>query len=135
MPVPLPVLLAAAERVVSDERTQAVGKAVWKKGVELWSNRSASEAAYTPLPEADEPKKSGKIAGALKQRFAKRRLRKGQEGNLLKFSYTDEHGITSNRLVGNWSSDGNEISGYCLNRREICAFAIDRVDDWQEIEV
>lgn len=135
MPVPLPVLLAAAERVLSDERTQTLGKAMWRKGSELWDKRSETRPPSEPAPEDDAPAKPSAGFLGWRKRVGMRRLRKGQQGDLLKFTYTDEHGLETTRLIGNWSSDGAQLSGYCLNRREICEFEIRRIGDWREVEV
>ena len=144
MAIPLPVLLAAAERLARDERTQKVARgaadAMIRKGGEVWRNRSQKSASEkSPIPETKqleapsgaEAEKKG-WRGAMSKRL---RFRAAQTGDLVRFDYEDEHGLSSKRTVGNWSSDGREIEGYCLNRKETCRFALNRISNWREIDI
>ena len=144
MALPLPVLLAAAERLARDERTQKVARsaadAVLRKGGEVWRNRTqkapdleAPNARQTkPLPPSVRAEAGKGLRGAMAKRL---RFRAGQAGDLIRFAYVDEHGLSTSRTVGNWTSDGRELRGYCLNRREECCFAVARISDWREIDI
>ncbi|MFC3097353.1 hypothetical protein [Alteraurantiacibacter palmitatis] len=134
MPVPLKFLLIAAQ-IAQDERAQKMARSVWQAGTELLDKRrKGGSQVSTPPPAAvsrKEPVRPG-WQGSARNRW---RFRSGQRGDLIRFEYTDGHGLVTQRMVGNWSCKGGELTGYCLNRREEVAFAISGIGHWEEIEV
>ena len=131
MPLPLPVILAAAASVAKDERTHKAARAIFDAGSSAMERRRLAKAESS----AEEPVVS-KPEAAWKSSLSKRlRLRKGQAGDLLRFEYTDEDGIKTERMIGNWTSDGKTLCGYCLNRKAERTFDIKGVGSIEEIEV
>lgn len=128
MPIPVHLLIAAA-KTLSDPNTIKTVKSIYDAGTGLIDkaqglrNAAPKPPAAPPPPVAPAPKKG------LRADMAKRWLLKpGASGDLIRFSYTDDHGLTSVRTVGNWASNGRELSGYCLNLRAEHKFAISRIE-------
>lgn len=129
MPIPLHLLIAAA-KTLSDPNTIKTVKSIYDAGTGLIDKaqglRSAAprlSSAPKPLPVAPAPKQG------LRADMAKRWLLKpGASGDLIRFTYTDDHGLVSVCTVGNWASNGRELSGYCLNLRAEHKFAVGRID-------
>jgi hypothetical protein len=124
MPIPLHLLVAAA-KTLSDPNTIKTVKSIYDAGTGLIDKAQGLRSApQKPLsPPAPAPKKG------LRADMAKRwMLKPGATGDLIRFTYTDDHGLVSVRTVGNWTSNGRELSGYCLNLRAEHKFAIARID-------
>ena len=137
MPLPIKLLIAAAE-LAQDERTHKAVKAVWKAGSETIASARAEKSARNPkalMPPKKAPAKKSKIAGLKSSIERRMRFRNGQSGDLVRFAFTDEHGLTSDRMVGNWRCEKGELVGYCLNRREEIAFPVSGIANWEEIPV
>jgi hypothetical protein len=139
MPLPLKLLYAAAE-LAQNERAQKAAAAVWKAGSEaLGQVRAASRApARNPASgRADPAQPPAKPArGGLWPSLEKRmRFRGGQTGDLIRFRFTDEHGLVTHRMVGNWRCEGGALIGYCLNHKSEQAFPVAFISEWEEIAV
>lgn len=139
MPIPLKFLYIAAE-LAKDERTQKTAKAAWQLGSDAIQKMSQKRAAKAEVPqiEQDPPelkaKKKAKPGwrGKLDRKL---RFRNGQSGDLIRFTFTDAHGLSSVRMVGNWECRGGELVGYCLNQKQQIGFDVDGISDWEEIPV
>jgi len=129
MPIPLHLLIAAA-KTLSDPNTIKTVKSIYDAGADLIDKAQGFRSVQPkplPPPEPTAPAPSAKKG--LRADMAKRwMLRPGQSGDLIRFTYTDDHGLVSVRTVGNWTSNGRELSGYCLNLRAEHRFAIARID-------
>lgn len=130
MPLPLPVLFAAATRIAQDERTHRAAKALFDAGSNALERRRAAKSTPVPDDIRAEPQSSWRAGLSRRMRF-----RKGQSGDLIRFEFTDEDGLKTERMVGNWASDGRELAGYCLNRKRECSFLIKGIGVFEEIEV
>lgn len=138
MALPIKTLIAAATMLAKDERAQRVAKSLWDKGKDAWDKRQSERAATAEGPAAAA--QAATQAGSAThqsgwQRGGDRQLRfqDGQTGDLIRFAYTDEHGLTCQRTVGNWHTAGGQLIGYCLNRKQGEHFAIDRIGEWEEL--
>lgn len=134
MPIPLHLLVAAA-KTLSDPNTIKTVKSIYDAGTGLIDKAqglrgsAASPPPAVPSKPASAPVASAKPQKGLKADLAKRwMLKPGASGDLVRFTYTDDHGLASVRTVGNWTSNGRELSGYCLNLRAEHKFAIARID-------
>jgi len=58
----------------------------------------------------------------------------GATGPLASFTYCDSKNKVSERMVRNWRSDGTHIKGFCVHRKAVRSFQIDRITDWVELE-
>lgn len=149
MPIPIKLLLAAAA-LARDEETQKTVKAVWKAGGEMVDKASELSAARARRAKGKAPEgptsalalEAAPAKGKVKKRTGwrgglERRVffRSGRSGDLIRFDYRDEHGLTSHRMVGNWRCEGGELIGYCLNRKEEVAFDVDGISEWKEVPV
>lgn len=133
MAIPLPLLLAAAAKVAKDERTHRVAKYLFESGKDALKSRSKAKAvpeAPLPPPVVEKPAKGWRAGLSRKVKF-----RSGASGDLFRFRFTDEHGLTTQRMVGNWQSDGKSLSGFCLNMKRECDFALSGIAQWEEIPV
>lgn len=120
-------MLIAAAKTLSDPNTIKTVKSIYDAGADLIDKaqglRSAPPKPLSPPAPAPAPK------NGLRADMAKRwMLKPGAAGDLIRFTYTDDHGLVSVRTVGNWTSNGRELSGYCLNLRAEHKFAIARID-------
>lgn len=127
MPIPLNLLVAAA-KALSDPNTIKTVKSIYDAGSGLIDKaqglrRAPRATASLPLAPPTKPK-TGMRADLAKRWM----LKPGAAGDLIRFTYTDDSGLVSVRTVGNWTSNGLQISGYCLNLRAEHAFAIARID-------
>lgn len=122
MALPVTVLIAAATMIAKDERAQRAAKSLWDKGVDAWgkwhSGRVDADAETAPMPP-NGPASVDRVAG----------LHEGQAGDLIRFTYTDEHGLSRKRTVGNWRSEGGRLTGYCLDSKQEEAFDFAHVED------
>lgn len=128
MPIPLHLLVAAA-KTLSDPNTIKTVKSIYDAGTGLIDKAQGLRSATPkPLPAPTPPAPTATKKG-LRADMAKRwMLKPGAGGDLIRFTYTDDHGLVSVRTVGNWTSNGRELSGYCLNLRGEHKFAIARID-------
>lgn len=137
MAIPVNLLVAAA-KVLSDPNTIKTVKSIYDAGSKLIDKGGAAATAYRgqsakrPAPEAAKVPQpgSGGWMGTISTRIA---LRPGAKGDLVRFTYVDDHGLSSVRTVGNWSSNGLQLTGYCLNLRADHSFAISRISAMQPI--
>lgn len=133
MPVPLKFLFIAAE-LAQNEKAQGAAKAVWNAGTSFMAKRKTAEPPRAPVPPPvsppAKPRKGFRAAVDRRMKF-----RNGQEGDLIAFTYTDEHGLATERMVGNWRCEGGELIGYCLHRKEETAFTVQGISDWRDIPV
>lgn len=139
MPVPLPLILAAAAKVAQDDRTKRMAKSLFDAGSDAVERRlkgardkpgkPAAARPSAPPAALPKPKKKGWRA-ALDRKV---RFRKGASGNLIRFRYVDEHGLATQRMVGNWTSDGDVLTGFCINMKCEKPFVIGGIADWEEI--
>lgn len=133
MPIPLHLLVAAA-KTLSDPNTIKTVKSIYDAGTGLIDKaqglRGPSPPPTAPAAKlAAMPVPSSKPQKGLRADLAKRwMLKPGASGDLIRFRYTDDHGLVSVRTVGNWASNGRELSGYCLNLRAEHRFAIARIE-------
>lgn len=134
MPIPLHLLVAAA-KTLSDPNTIKTVKSIYDAGTGLIDKAQGLRGPSAQPPKAVEARPSAapiapaKSQKGLKADLAKRwMLKPGACGDLIRFRYTDDHGLVSVRTVGNWTSNGREISGYCLNLRAEHKFAISRIE-------
>lgn len=129
MPIPLPLLVAAA-KALSDPNTIKTVKSIYDAGADLIDKAQGFRSAQPkPLPPPEPPPPAPAPKKGLRADMAKRwMLKPGAAGDLIRFTYTDDHGLVSVRTVGNWTSNGRELSGYCLNLRAEHKFAIARID-------
>lgn len=132
MPIPLHLLVAAA-KTLSDPNTIKTVKSIYDAGADLigkaQSMRGPARSFEAPARIAAQPKPIAKPAPGMRADVAKRWMLKPRaSGDLIRFTYTDDHGLVSVRTVGNWTSNGRELSGYCLNLRAEHKFAIARID-------
>lgn len=133
MAIPVHLLIAAA-KALSDPNTIKTVKSIYDAGTGLVDKAQSLRRA--PPPAATPPKSPpAPIAAAAKPKtglradMAKRwMLKPGATGDLIRFTYCDDHGLICVRTVGNWTSNGRELSGYCLNLRSEHKFAIARID-------
>lgn len=51
-------------------------------------------------------------------------------GSLAAFVYVDVDGVVTDRTVSNWSIEGAHLKGYCLERRAVRTFRMDRIEEW-----
>lgn len=140
MALPLPLIIAAATKLAQDERAQRVAKSLFDAGSDAVQRRlqkrrdkPVNETAAQPKPEDafGVPKKAGWRAGMDR----KIRFRKGASGDLIRFRYTDEHGLVTQRMVGNWTSDGDRLTGFCLNMKSEQSFQLSGIADAEEVRV
>ena len=138
MALPLPLIIAAATKLAQDERAQRVAKSLFDAGSDaverrLKKRRDKPLDEPTALSKPDDvsgaPKKAGWRAGLDR----KIRFRKGASGDLIRFRYTDDHGLVTQRMVGNWSSDGDRLTGFCLNMKSEQLFKISGIADAEEV--
>ena len=130
MPIPLHLLIAAA-KTLSDPNTIKGVKSIYDAGADLIDKAQGLRSAPPkPLsPPAPPPAPAPAPKKGLRADMAKRwMLKPGAAGDLIRFTYTDDHGLVSVRTVGNWASNGRELSGYCLNLRAEHKFVIARID-------
>ena len=138
MALPVKTLIAAATMLAKDERAQRVAKSLWDKGKEAWDKRQSERGATADRPAAATG--SGTRDGSVPAQSGWRRggdpqvrFQDGQTGDLIRFTYTDEHGLTCQRTVANWHTAGGQLTGYCLNRKQDENFVIDRIGAWEEL--
>lgn len=140
MALPLPLIIAAATKLAQDERAQRVARSLFDAGSDAVQRRlqkrrdkPVNKTAALPKPQdvIGVPKKAGWRAGMDR----KIRFRKGASGDLIRFRYTDEHGLVTQRMVGNWSSDGDRLTGFCLNMKSEQSFWISGIADAEEVAV
>lgn len=129
MPIPVHLLVAAA-KALSDPNTIKTVKTIYDAGTGMIDKaqglRRNVPSAAQPSPVVSAPPKPKR---GLRADMGKRwMLKPGASGDLIRFTYTDDHGLVSVRTVGNWTSNGRELSGYCLNLRDAHSFAIARID-------
>lgn len=134
MPIPLHLLVAAA-KTLSDPNTIKTVKSIYDAGTGLIDKAqglrgpAAAPTPAVPAKPTPQPVTTAKPQKGLKADLAKRwMLKPGASGDLIRFSYTDDHGLVSVRTVGNWTTNGRELSGYCLNLRAEHKFAISRIE-------
>lgn len=129
MPIPLHLLVAAA-KTLSDPNTIKTVKSIYDAGTGLIDKaQGLRSSSPRPLPAPTAPPAAPAPKKGLRADMAKRwMLKPGAAGDLIRFTYTDDHGLVSVRTVGNWTSNGRELSGYCLNLRAEHKFAIARID-------
>lgn len=53
------------------------------------------------------------------------------EGEEVEFEYVDANGEVTDRVIRNWTIDGNHLVGYCTLRRASRRFRLDRVTKWR----
>lgn len=130
MAIPIQLLVAAA-KALSDPNTIKTVKSIYDAGTEMIDK--AQGLRRTPLPDAQPSAPVSlpairKPKAGMRADMAKRwMLKPGAGGDLIRFTYIDENGLVSVRTVGNWTSNGLQLSGYCLNLRAEHAFAITRI--------
>ena len=134
MAIPVHLLIAAA-KALSDPNMIKTVKSIYDAGTGLMDKAQAMRgpAAPKPLPPPKSPAPPPAIAVApktgMRADMAKRwMLKPGAAGDLIRFTYTDENGLICVRTVGNWTSNGRDLTGYCLNLRTEHKFAIARID-------
>lgn len=130
MPLPMAVLIAAAAKIAQDERTHKAAKALFVAGSDMLERRRAAAKAAPEAPA--EPAKGPKWRAGIDRRV---KFRPGASGDLIRFRYTDEHGLVTDRIVGNWTCDGKNLTGLCLNKKAVCEFAIGAITDWADVPV
>lgn len=138
MALPINVLLIAAQ-LAKSEQAKKLGRAILDRGSDALTKRLNAKpepkapAPNSPraIPATESPPKTG-WKSSLKQKM---KFRAGQTGDLVAFEYRDEHGLITQRMVGNWRSDGRDLTGFCLNRKEECAFAVSGIRNPRNIEV
>lgn len=140
MALPVKTLIAAATMLAKDERAQRVARSLWDKGKDAWDKRQGNQAGSADRPSATTAGASPDPIPAAQAGWSPggdRQLRfaDGQTGDLVRFAYTDEHGLTCQRTVANWRCQGGQLKGYCLNRKQEESFAVDRIGDWKEFPV
>lgn len=124
MAIPVHLLVAAA-KMLSDPNTIKTVKSIYDAGTGMIDKAQGLRRAPPP-PAPIAP--IGKPKTGMRADMAKRwMLKPGAAGDLIRFTYTDENGLISVRTVGNWTSNGLQLSGYCLNLRAEHAFAIARI--------
>ncbi|KHL24249.1 hypothetical protein PK98_14835 [Croceibacterium mercuriale] len=134
------MLIAAATKIAQDERAQRAAKSLWDNGVEAWGKRQNDRAAPAEVPglqsgavtEAPVPKQRPGWRAGIERRMG---FRDGQSGDLIQFTYTDEHGLICERPVGNWRCEGGQLTGYCLNRKQDKSFAVPQIGEWEVFPV
>lgn len=140
MAIPMAILLQVATQIAQDERAKRVAKSLFDVGsdaverrLKIMREKPPKESPALPEPEAAgaAPKKAGWRAGLDR----KIRFRKGATGDLIRFRYVDEHGLETRRMVGNWTSDGDQLTGFCLNMKSEQSFAISGISDGEEVTV
>lgn len=140
MTIPLPVLFAAAAKIAQDERTHKVARKIFVAGSEALArrreakNKEDRKLPSPPVEMATKATKPGKPSWrtAIERKIA---LRKGAAGDLIRLRYRDEHGLVTQRMVGNWASDGTVLTGFCLNMKAQCDFATAGIEQWELITV
>lgn len=141
MAIPLHILIATAAKVARDERTHKVARTIFVAGSDALARRrgAKSEAKRkAPLQKQVESPPVAKKPGKPVWRTAiERRIvfRKGARGDLIRLRYRDEHGLLTQRMVGNWTSDGTVLTGFCLNMKAECDFATAGIEQWEPIVV
>jgi hypothetical protein len=140
MALPVKTLIAAATMLAKDERAQRVARSLWDKGREAWGKRQSDRTAPADRPASSTSGTSRETYPAAQAGWRPggdrpMRFGDGQSGDLIRFTYTDEHGLTCQRTVGNWRCEGGQLTGYCLNRKQDESFAVDRIGDWEEFPV
>lgn len=110
--------------IARDERARHAAKLALEKGIEIWGKRQSSRTAATGGTGAR--RSSADRNGC---------FRDGQTGDLIRFTYTDEHGLICQRMVGNWSCKGGHLTGYCLHRKQEESFAVEGIADWQHFSM
>ncbi|MBH9536912.1 hypothetical protein [Novosphingopyxis sp. YJ-S2-01] len=126
MALPVKALLIAA-KIAQDERAQKAAATLFSAGSAAFRKRVTKKETVDPLVIApDSLMKSGTIP-------RKRKFRGGQTGDLIRVRYEDEDGLVAIRTIGNWTSDGRTMSGYCLNRKGPCELAVARIEAWEDV--
>ncbi|MDK2757532.1 MAG: hypothetical protein KYX66_12430 [Blastomonas fulva] len=127
MAIPVHLLVAAA-KVLSDPNTIKTVKSIYDAGTGLVDKAQGlrrAPRATASLPLAPPTKPNTGMRADMAKRWM---LKPGAAGDLIRFTYTDDNGLVSVRTVGNWTSNGLQIRGYCLNLRGEHDFAIARID-------
>lgn len=150
MAIPLHLLVAAA-KIAKDPNTIKTVKSIYEMGSKAVDKHQSRKSAKIRVEPQKQPKRSlfGKVKAEpppeplpvpekresrLRAAFAKKiRFRKGASGDLIRFVYTDPDGLKSTRTVGNWSSDGKALSGYCLNRKAERSFLLSGISDCEDL--
>lgn len=140
MALPMKTLIAAATMLAKDERAQRVAKSLWDKGKDAWDKRQGGRVTTAERPAPTTGTATQDVSGSAQSGWRRgddRQLRfqDGQAGDLIRFGYTDEHGLTCQRTVGNWRIVGGQLNGYCLNRKQDENFAVDRIGEWEELSM
>ena len=129
MAIPVHLLIKAA-KLASDPNTIKTVKSIYDAGTGMIDKAHGLRRPPSPAAphETPPPAAIGKPKTGIRADMAKRwMLKPGTAGDLIRFTYTDENGLTSVRTVGNWTSNALQLSGYCLNLRTEHAFAIARI--------
>lgn len=138
MALPVKTLIAAATMLAKDERAQRVARSLWDKGKDAWDKRQGGKTATADRPAAatGAAPRDGSVPdqpGWRRSGDRQLRFQDGQTGDLIRFTYTDEHGLTCQRTVANWHTAGGQLTGYCLSRKQDESLAVDRIGDWEEL--
>lgn len=129
MPIPVPFLVAAA-KMLSDPNTIKTVKSIYDAGTGMIDKAQslrgpAAPEALPPSPNMPPAKPKTGLRSDMAKRWM---LKPGTAGDLIRFTYTDDNGLVCVRTVGNWTSNGRDLTGYCLNLRCEHKFAIARID-------
>lgn len=128
MAIPVHLLVAAA-KMLSDPNTVKTVKSIYEAGTGMVDKAQGLRRAPPPASPTAPIAAVGKPKSGMRANMAKRwMLKPGTAGDLIRFTYTDENGLICVRTVGNWTSNGRELTGYCLNLRCEHKFAIARID-------
>lgn len=73
-----------------------------------------------PKPRAERRRAWRNAPGAPNQR----------RGRSARFTYADEDGVVTDRQIQNWTIASNYIEGWCIDRKEMRTFRLDRVEEW-----
>ncbi len=57
---------------------------------------------------------------------------KAKSGKWIEFTYVDSEGEITDRHLRNWSRTSQYLEGFCMDRKALRTFRIDRVIEWGE---
>lgn len=115
---------------VDARRSEARRKAMEAVAPVRMTQRPIAELEQTG-PIKSGRKRSRSVRARLKQDPNAPHTRVGKSA---RFVYVDADGVVTDRQIVNWSIAGHFIEGFCLDRKQIRTFRLDRIDEWIDAE-
>ena len=89
---------------------------------------------FTPISRPAPPPRAPARERRPKIQPDREGIPRARTGKSIQFTYADADGVITDRQLVNWSRTSQQIEGFCLTRRSVRTFRMDRVIEWGDWE-